>query len=175
MDWREGADERVHCLCKTCRNYFSTSKKAYTNFWIHLERRHSEEWKQFHNKANQPCSHSQQQASITAFTTETKIHPSRQATLDRLATRMLVTGNIPLIFFRNPEWKEFVKVIIPGYKAPTDFTMRRRHIGEEYDQIKMLECPTKINIGSLYWHRLHVTYWESLLLRPTLNDASAQR
>ncbi|XP_045029949.1 uncharacterized protein LOC116923115 [Daphnia magna] len=102
-------------------------------------------------------------------------HPSRQATLDRLATRMLVTGNIPLIFFRNPEWKEFVKVIIPGYKAPTDFTMRRRHIGEEYDRIKMLECPTKINIGSLYWHRLHVTYWESLLLRPTLNDASAQR
>ncbi|KZS04934.1 Uncharacterized protein APZ42_032015 [Daphnia magna] len=111
IDWREGTNGKVHCLCKICRKYFAGSKDAFSNFSLHCERKHLVEWNRFTQRQG-PSSH-HQQASITAYAKETKINSARQQELDRLLG-------------------------IPGYKAPTDFTMRRRHLYEEYDRIKSL-------------------------------------
>ncbi|KAK4006957.1 hypothetical protein OUZ56_012111 [Daphnia magna] len=92
VDWCEGAVGRLHGLCKAYRKYFSASTKAFTNFSIHIELN---------------------MRTIGTFKRDTKINPFRQATLDRLTTRMLAG--------------------IPGYKAATDLTMKRRHLVEEFN------------------------------------------
>ncbi|XP_045033112.1 uncharacterized protein LOC116932192 isoform X1 [Daphnia magna] len=63
-------------------------------------------------------------------------------------------------------WKHFphffqesgMEIIFRGYKAPNDFTMRRRHIGEEYDRIKMLVLKKISQSGSV---TLMLDIWSS--------------
>ncbi|KZS07306.1 Uncharacterized protein APZ42_029000 [Daphnia magna] len=155
-NWSETANGKIHAICKLYNVFFMGPWKAFSNFLLYLSRFYVELFNKFLKSLN-----TSYQLHITAFARERKVSPKHQAKMDKYLTRAFVTGNIPLLFTRNEDFIKFLKLRIPGFVPPTDFTMRRRHVPNEYDCIKKIvepkigQCTAVTNILDI-WSSKHM-------------------
>lgn len=108
-NWHEDPSGRVCAQCKLCTDghYFSGSKKAFSNFSLHIDSRHKDEWSKFHRPATET---QPQQSRISTFATTTKMPSSRQRDLEMGLARVFAEANLPLNLLNLEAFKEWITV-----------------------------------------------------------------